>query len=68
MMDTKSLSSLIGGFIAIGVMNAMLHPKEDNEDNEDNEYENLSGLEIEDIDLDKKLNIKRLINEEGELI
>lgn len=35
---------------------------------QDDEYENLYELEAEDIDLDKKLDIKRTINDDGELI
>jgi hypothetical protein len=65
------LQGLAGGFLAIALASAML-PEclKDAEDIEefDKEFDNLNTLDIDEIDLDKKLNIKRLINNEGELI
>ena len=67
----KILPNLIGGFIAIAIASALL-PEclKDAEDIEgfDKEFDNLNTLDIDEIDLDKKLDIKRLINDDGELI
>ena len=57
--------------MAIAIASALL-PEclKDAEDIEkfDKEFDNLKTINIENIDLDKKLDIKRLINKRGELI
>ena len=57
--------------MAIAIASALL-PEclKDAEDIEkfDKEFDNLKTLDIDEIDLEKKLDIKRLINDDGELI
>jgi hypothetical protein len=70
MISQKTLGRLAGSFLAVALASKYLSIYPDslgNILNDKEEYENLSKLETENIDLDKKLNIKRLINEKGEL-
>ena len=60
----EDLGSLVGGFIALQIASASLDSLNERKE----EYENLSELKTKKIDIDKRLNIKRLIDGDGELI